>query len=343
MRDKMRDMARYEKHMLLSEIGREGQRKLLESSIAIIGCGALGSVMASSLARAGVGKIKIVDRDYVELDNLHRQVLFDEEDVKKRLPKAVAAAEKLKKIDSEIEVETVIADVNPSNIEEIIKDVDLVLDGVDNMETRFLINDACIKHNIPWVYGAVIATEGMTMNILPGKTACLRCLIQKIPPPGALPTCDTAGVLNTAVNIIASLQATEAIKILAGREARKEAIHVDVWKATWTSIKVEKQADCTTCGKKIFEFLDAKKQANVTVLCGRKAVQINPSMKSKISFEDLHNKLKNVVDEITYNEYMLRFKVEEHEFIVFEDGRTIIKGVGDVSTAKSLYAKYIGI
>lgn len=339
----MKDMARYEKHMLLNEIGKEGQKKLLASSVAIIGCGALGSVIANALTRAGVGKIKIIDRDYVELDNLHRQILFDEEDVKKRLPKAIAAVEKLKKINSEIEVEPVIADVNPSNIEEIIKGVDLVLDGVDNMETRFLINDACVKHNIPWIYGAVIATEGMTMNILPGKTACFRCLIQKIPSPGALPTCDTAGVLNTAVNIIASLQATEAIKILAGREARREAIHVDIWKATWTSIKVEKQTDCTTCGKKNFEFLDAKKQANVTVLCGRNAVQINPCTKSKISFEDLHNKLKNVVDEIIYNEYMLRFKVEDYEFIVFEDGRTIIKGIGDVSTAKSLYAKYIGI
>jgi adenylyltransferase/sulfurtransferase len=339
----MKDMARYEKHMLLNEIGKEGQKKLLASSVAIIGCGALGSIIANALTRAGVGKIKIIDRDYVELDNLHRQILFDEEDVKKRLPKAIAAVEKLKKINSEIEVEPVIADVNPSNIEEIIKGVDLVLDGVDNMETRFLINDACVKHNIPWIYGAVIATEGMTMNILPGKTACFRCLIQKIPSPGALPTCDTAGVLNTAVNIIASLQATEAIKILAGREARREAIHVDIWKATWTSIKVEKQTDCTTCGKKNFEFLDAKKQANVTVLCGRNAVQINPCTKSKISFEDLHNKLKNVVDEIIYNEYMLRFKVEDYEFIVFEDGRTIIKGIGDVSTAKSLYAKYIGI
>jgi len=336
-------MARYEKHILLNEVGKEGQRKLLDSSIVIIGCGALGSVIASNLARAGVGKIKIVDRDYVELDNLHRQFLFDEIDAKKRLPKAVAAAEKLKKINSEIEIDAIIADVNPSNIEEIIKDVDLVLDGVDNMETRFLINDACIKHNIAWIYGAVIATEGMTMNILPGKTACFRCLIRKIPPPGALPTCDTAGVLNTAVNVIASLQATEAIKILVGGEIRKEAIHVDVWKATWTSIKVQKQKNCIACGRKIFEFLDAKKQADVTILCGRNAVQINPNIKSKISFEDLYDRLKKVVDEVLYNEYMLRFKVEDYEFVVFEDGRVIIKGVGDAAIARSLYAKYIGI
>ena len=332
-------MKRYEKHMLLKEIGKEGQKKLLSSSIMIVGCGALGNAVANSLARAGVGKIKVVDRDYVEIDNLHRQILFDEKDAKERKPKAIAVAEKLRSINSEIEIIPIIADVNSSNIEKLINDIDLIIDGTDNMETRFLINDVCIKHDIPWIYGAVVATEGMTMNIMPEKTACLRCLIHELPAPGVLPTCDTVGVLNTAVNVIASLQATEAIKILVGKKIRREAIHVDVWNGTWFPIKVKRRAECITCGKRVFEFLE-KEQVDVIILCGRNAVQINP--RKKISFEELNERLKNV-GEVSYNEYMLRFKIDEYEFIIFEDGRTIIKGVGSKELAKSLYAKYIGL
>ncbi len=334
------NMKRYEKHMLLKEIGKKGQKKLLSSSVMIVGCGALGNVVANSLTRAGVGKIKIVDRDYVEIDNLHRQILFDEKDAEERKPKAIASAEKLRNINSEIEIVPVIADVNSSNIEKILHDVDLVIDGTDNMETRFLINDACIKHGVPWIYGAVVATEGMTMNILPEKTACLRCLIQKMPAPGVLPTCDTVGVLNTAVNIIASLQATEAIKILIGEKIRRDAIHVDVWNGTWFPIRIERDKECITCRKHVFEFLK-KEQADVTILCGKNAVQINPQKTTKISFKKLNKRLKNVGD-VSYNEYMLRFKIDEYEFIIFEDGRVIIKGVGSKELAKSLYAKYIG-
>jgi len=202
----MSELERYSRQILLSEIGREGQKKLLSSTVAIIGCGALGTVIANSLVRAGVGRVKIVDRDYIEPNNLQRQVLFDEEDIAKGLPKAIAAAEKLRKVNSQVELEPIVADVNPDNIERIIGDVDLVMDGTDNFETRFLINDACVKHDIPWVYGAVIATYGMTMTILPHRTPCFRCFLAEMPVPGSTPTCDMVGVLGPAVNVIASLE-----------------------------------------------------------------------------------------------------------------------------------------
>lgn len=332
---------RYEKNILLEEIGKEGQERLLNSKVAIIGCGGLGGVIATNLARAGVGEIRIADRDYVEIDNLQRQVLFDEEDAEKGVPKAVSAVEKLRKINSDANFIPFVEDVNPGNIEKIIKGVSAVADGTDNMETRFLINDACIKHGIPWVYGAVIGTEGMTMNIVPEKTACLRCLIKNVPPPGILPTCDTAGVMNTAVNVIASIQSTELIKILTGKKFSREAIHFDVWRGVLTKIKVKKLDTCISCGRKIFEFLNGKYTDSV-VLCGRNAVQINVDLKEKISFEALYDKLKNIGD-VEFNEYMLRFRKDKYEFIVFENGRTIIKGTGDKNIAKSLYARYIGL
>ncbi len=329
-------MERYSKHIILKEIGKNGQKKLLSSKIAIIGCGALGTHIANNMARAGVGRIIIVDRDFVEIDNLQRQILFDEEDAVKRIPKVMAAKKKLKKINSEIEIIPIIEDVNPSNIENIIKDVDLVIDATDNLETRFLINDACIKNDIPWIYGAVIGTEGMSMNILPGKTACLRCFLQM--PTSFLPTCETEGVLNTAVAIIASIESTEAIKILLNKKIREEAIYIDIWNSIWLPIKVEKKKDCIACGKREFEFLNGK-VTQVKTLCGN-AVQINPT--KEILLKDLYNRLKEIVDVIDFNEYFLRFKINDYEFTVFKNGRTIIKGCDDEKLAKSLFSKYIG-
>ncbi len=335
-------MKRYEKQILLEEIGEEGQRRIMRGSVAIIGCGALGSHVANLLARAGVGRIRLIDRDFVEIDNLHRHALFDEEDARNAMPKAIAAKQKLQKINSEIEVDAVVADVNASNVEKLIEGVDIVIDALDNMETRFLINDACIKHNIPWIHGAVVATEGFTMNILPGRTACLRCLLPSLPSPASLPTCDTAGVMGSVVAIVASLEATEAIKFLAGRKMRREAVHVDVWKATWLPIKVERRKDCMACGRKKFEFLDGK-ETDVAVLCGRNAVQVKPGKEANIDFNELANRLKNVADDVFSTDYMLRFRVEGKEVVVFEDGRAIIKGVGDVAKAKAIYSKYIGL
>ena len=254
----MKNIKRYEKHILLKEIREKGQRKLFSSNVAIVGCGGLGNIIANNLIRAGIGKIILVDNDYVELTNIHRQILFDERDARKKNLKVVVAAKKLRVINSEVEIVPVVNNINASNIEELIKNVDLVMDGTDNLETRFLINDTCVKHGIPWIYGAVIATEGMTMNILPDETACFRCLIRNIPSRGTLPTCDTAGILNTAVNVIASLQSTEAIKLLIGEKVRKEALHIDIWYGTWTQLRVEKAPLCITCRKKVFEFLEGK-------------------------------------------------------------------------------------
>jgi len=329
----------------LPEIGREGQKRLLSSTVALIGCGALGTVVASNLVRAGVGRVKIVDRDYIELNNLQRQILFDEEDIARGLPKAVAAAEKLRRVNSQVRIEPLVTDVNPGNVEEIIGDVDLVLDGTDNFETRFLINDACVKHGIPWVYGAVIATYGMTMAIVPHHTLCFRCFLAEMPVPGSTPTCDTVGVLGPAVNIVASLEVTEGLKLLMGKEEELHGrlIYVDAWTGTLEQLELEKgDGLCPACDLGQFEFLEAREGSYLTSLCGREAVQINVHGEAKVSFPGLAERL-NSVGQVTFNEYMLRFRVDPYELTVFPDGRTIIKGTTDEALARTLYAKYVGL
>ena len=334
---------RYIRQVLFSKIGKQGQKKLLASSVAIIGCGALGSVIANNLTRAGVGKIRIVDRDFVELDNLQRQILFDEEDARKSIPKAIAAVEKLKRINSTISLEAKVYDVNPTNIEEIIDGADIVLDGTDNMETRFLINDACVKNNMPWVYGAAIGATGLTMNIIPGKTPCFRCVIAKLPPAGALPTCETTGVLNTITNIIASMETSEAIKMLIGNESiNRNLIYFDAWNLSFDKIEIKRDKNCPTCVKKEFSVLNAEETSWAAVLCGRDAVQIRPPKQTKISLENLGQQLAKV-GKVTHKGYVLFFNVNSYELIIFPDARAIIKGTADTSIARSLYAKYIGI
>jgi len=337
-------LKRYSRQILLPGVGEEGQRKLLSSAVAVIGCGALGTVIANTLVRAGVGKIRIVDRDYIELNNLQRQILFDEEDIARGLPKAIAAAEKLRKVNSDVQIEPLVTDVNPDNVEEIIADVDLVLDGSDNFETRFLLNDACVKHDIPWVYGGAIVTHGMTMAIIPHRTPCFRCFLPKMPPPGSTPTCDMVGVLNTVVNIVASLETTEGLKILMGREVELHGrlIYVDAWKGTMERLELEKRDGlCPTCDLGQYEFLEAREGSYLTSLCGREAVQVNVRGRNDISLPDLARRL-GPVGEVTSNEYMLRFRVDPYELIVFPDGRTIIKGTADEGMARSLYARYVG-
>jgi len=337
-------LERYSRQILLAEVGREGQERLLSSAVAIIGCGALGTVIASTLVRAGVGRVRLVDRDYIELSNLQRQILFDEEDIARGLPKAVAAAEKLRRVNSQVKIEPLVADVNPGSVEEIIDDVDLILDATDNFETRFLINDACVKHNIAWVYGAVLATYGMTMVIIPHHTPCFRCLVTEMPAPGSRPTCDTVGVLGPAVNIVASLEVTEGLKLLLGKreELHGQFIYVDAWAATLERLEMGKSATpCPACGLGQFEFLDAKTGTYITSLCGRDAVQIGVRGKAKVSFPDLAKRLRSV-GQVSFNEYMLRFRVDSYELTVFPDGRTIVKGTTDESVARSLYARYIG-
>jgi molybdopterin/thiamine biosynthesis adenylyltransferase len=340
----MDNLDRYARQAVLAEIGVEGQRRLLASTAAVVGCGALGTNIANALVRAGVGRVRVIDRDFVELNNLQRQVLFDEEDIAQALPKAVAAAAKLRRINSGVQIEPVVTDVNPDNVEQLIGDVDIVLDGTDNFETRLLINDACVKLDIPWVYGGVITTCGMAMAILPHRTPCFRCFLSELPAPGSTPTCDTVGVLGTAATIVASFQVTEALKLLTGQ---KDALHerllyLDVWTGDFMRLKVAKQDDpCPTCDLGEFEYLEAREGSWATSLCGRDAVQIHVRRESKVSFPQLAERLRPA-GQVSFNDYMLRFRVNSFELTVFPDGRTIVKGCTDPALARTLYARYIG-
>ena len=333
---------RYSRQTLFPGIGEEGQKKLSNSSVAIIGCGALGTVIATSLVRAGVGKVKIIDRDFIEYHNLQRQVIFDEEDIRDELPKAIAAERHLKKVNSSIEVEGVVADVNYANIERLVAGADLILDGLDNFETRLLINDVSLKHDIPWVYGGCISSYGMTMNIIPGETACLRCFQASPTSSGIALTCDTEGELAPAPFIIGSLQTTEAMKILIGtEEINRDLIMIDAWKGEFNRFKIGRRADCPACHGE-YEFLEAKFGTRTTSLCGQNAVQIlNPEAK-EVSFESLAAHLRPL-GEVSYSEFMLRFRVNNHEMVIFPDGRAIVKNTNDEALARGLYAKYIGM
>lgn len=341
-------LARYSRQMLFGGLGEDGQKKLLQSRVVVLGCGALGTVQADTLVRAGVGKVLIVDRDYVEENNLQRQVLFDENDVRQKLPKAVAAERKLKAINSSVSVEAFVRDVNHHNIETIIQDADLVMDGVDNFETRFLLNDACVKHNKPWVHGACIGSYGITMAVLPGVTPCVRCVFENSPPPGLTPTCDTAGILASTVHLVASLQVVEGIKILLGQRSRlrQGLFAFDLWSNMFKTLGANgrPRPDCPTCGQKTFQYLDAKDEhvTYVTSLCGRNAVQVNKGGDvPHVDFDALSKKLQPIA-EVSHNDFIFTCKVDRYEISVFTDGRAIIKGTHDPAVARSVYAKYVG-
>lgn len=329
-------------------IGEAGQKKLLASRITLCGCGALGTVLANTLVRAGVGFVRIIDRDFIEHHNLQRQVLFDEDDVASNLPKAEAATRKLRRINSEITIEPIVTDIDHTNILDFVSDVDLVLDGTDNFEVRYLVNDAAIKLNKPWVYGGAIGSVGQTMTIIPGLTPCLRCVVETSPPPGMAATCETAGVLSPTINVIASLQATEAIKILTGHiEAiNRELVYIDVWDNEFRRFKISKlkdKVDCPCCKQHNYEWLEGKMGAHTTSLCGRNAVQVAHRTTSQLNFSTLAEVLHGAAQgEVSHNKFMLRFTADGHDFTVFPDGRAIIKGTSDIDRAKTLYAKYIG-
>jgi len=341
----MPDFTRYIRQMRYPPFGEEGQEKLAESRVLVCGCGALGSVLADTLVRAGVGHVRIVDRDFLETSNLQRQVLFDEDDVARQLPKAIAAAEKLRRINSEIEIEPIIADVDHTNLAELADGADMIVDGTDNFQTRFLLNDYSIKHGVPWVYGGCLGAEGQTMTVLPGETACLRCLMQDCPPPGTTPTCDTAGILAPIVSVIASIEAMEAIKILSGNRnavSRQLAV-LDLWGNQLRHIDLStlrEQVDCPTCDRGQFPWLDGKEGSHTAVLCGRNAVQLT-HVGQAVNLNDLAERLKGV-GEITHNPFLLRLRVDKYEITVFPDGRAIIGGTDDIPTAKTIYAKYVG-
>jgi adenylyltransferase/sulfurtransferase len=334
---------RYLRQIIFPPLGVAGQERLLAARVVVIGCGANGTVIASTLARAGVGTLVIADRDFVELNNLQRQILFDEGDVARGLPKAIAAAEKLRKANSSIRIEGIVADVNAENIEELIEGADLVLDGTDNFETRFLINDACVKKNIAWIYAGAVASHGMTMTIVPHETACLRCVFHHEPPPGTLPTCDTAGVIAPIVSVMASIASAEAIKFLAGAGKRNTGlIHVDLWENTWETFAVERRSDCIACGQNKFEYLEGERVGTMsTFLCGRNAVQVNPGRGHVLDLARLGARL-SCMGQVSVNEHLLRLVVGDYELTVFPDARAIVKGTDDAAVARSVYAKYVG-
>ena len=337
---------RYSRQKIFYGIGEEGQKKLAESRVLILGCGGLGSASASLLARAGIGYLKIVDRDFLDLSNLQRQILYDEHDVKEGLPKVIAAEKRLKKINSTIQIEPIIADVNRFNIEKLIQDVDLVIDAVDNFETRFLLNEACVKQKRTWIYGSAIESYGLTMNIIPGKTACLRCIMDNIPQPGSVATCDSVGVLAPIVCIIASIQCAEAIKILTNnkKEINKNLISIDVWHNSFQTIDVTKskiQKNCPVCNNKEFDFLNGKRGSAYTVICGRNAVQILPFKEPKLDLAKLAINLCSI-GRVKTSEYLIQFEIENYELSIFPDGRVIVKRTTDTGIARSLYSKYVG-
>lgn len=339
-------LERYSRQMRFYGVGEPGQRQLLASHVTLCGCGALGTVLANHLVRAGVGHVRIIDRDFIEPSNLQRQVLFDEHDIAENLPKAEAAARKLGAINSSIHVEPIVADIDRTNILEFCQDADLILDGTDNFEIRYLINDVAVKLGKPWVYGGSIGSHGQTMTILPGQTPCLRCVFEAAPAPGEAGTCETAGVLGPVVSIIASLQAGEAFKLLTRQveHINRDLIYIDIWENTIRRIKIAPllgKVDCPCCQRRRFEWLEGEQGSHTTSLCGRNAVQVAHRVASRLNFEDLARHLE-MLGEVSYNRFLLKFTADGYEFTVFPDGRAIIKGTDDIEKARTLYAKYIG-
>jgi adenylyltransferase/sulfurtransferase len=335
---------RYNRQTLFPGIGAAGQEKLSQARVAVIGCGALGTAQAESLARAGVGELRIVDRDFVELSNLHRQTLFTEDDALNHQPKAAAAAQHLAKINSAINIRPEVADVNLSNVERLIEGCDLVIDGTDNFSTRYLLNDACVKHSINWVYGAAVSSYGATMTIRPRVSPCLRCIFPEEPNAASAPTCDTAGVIQPIIATIAAAQITEALKLLTGNTDALHAslLQFDLWANDWRRIRLKQTApDCPACALNTYPALDAERADVAAVLCGRNAVQIASPQGRRIDLAQLAEKLRPV-GAVKANEYLVRLSVDGCEITVFQDARAIIRGTDDVTTARSLYAKYVG-
>lgn len=332
---------RYSRQVRFAGLGAEGQRRLRASRVAIAGCGALGTLQAAALARAGVGFLRIIDRDYVEPSNLQRQWLFEEADAAERAPKAAAAARRLRLANSDVTCEAAVADLTPENADDLLGDVDLILDGTDNFEARYLINDFSVSRDVPWIYGAAVGSYGLTMPIAPGRTPCLKC-VYPAPPEGPQPTCETAGVLNAITGAIAALQAGDALKILgAGRDAvRARITTVDVWSGEVRQVALgERDPECPCCARHEFPHLETRARAPIS-LCGRNAVQIHEH-RGKFDLRALGERLAAVAP-VRITEFALRASVDPYELTVFADGRAIIKGTTDPGVARSVYARYVG-
>jgi molybdopterin-synthase adenylyltransferase len=341
--EKQKFEERYSRQILFRGIGAEGQRRLAAGRVAVVGCGATGSALASLLARAGVGTLRIIDRDYVEASNLQRQSLFEEKDAAESLPKAIAAARKIAAFNSEIVVEARVEDLVPGNIHVLLEGMDVILDGTDNFETRYLVNDYAVKNSLPWIYAAAVGSYGVTLNVLPGKTACLACIFPDTPQ-GMVETCETSGILNTAVNLVASTAATEAMKLLVGGAAveqlRNTLWSFDVWSNEQAEIAAaHPRAGCRACGERDFVHLAGEGRPHIT-MCGRNSVQIHERARP-IDFVEMQRRLQPH-GVVRHNEFVLKFWREPYEMTLFPDGRAIIKGTTETGVARSLYARYVG-
>ena len=333
---------KYSRQILFAGIGALGQQRLLASSAVIVGCGAIGAAAANLLVRAGVGRLRIIDRDFVEPSNLQRQTLFDESDARDALPKAVAAERKLRSINSTVHVEGRVADLSPNNVVELLSGFDLILDGTDNFESRFLVNDFAVKFSHPWIYTAGVGSYGLTMVIRPGVTACLACLVESGLGQGLEETCDTIGVIGPIVNLIASLEVAEALKILSGQDVSLHGrlISCDVWTGHLQSLRIPRNPQCRACAKQDFSYLEGAAQPHIT-MCGRDSVQIHERTRV-LDLASLRTRLSPTISDVRHNDFLLRFRIPPYEMTVFSDGRAILKGTTDPAVARSLYARYIG-
>jgi adenylyltransferase/sulfurtransferase len=332
---------RYSRQVLFPGIGLPGQARLRQAKVTVVGCGATGACVASLLARAGVGHLRIIDRDYVEPSNLQRQTLFDEADAAESIPKAAAASRKIAGFNSEIEVRAEVADLTPANADALLSEADLLLDATDNFETRYMLNDYAVKNRRPWIYAAAVGAYGVTMNVIPADTACLTCIFPT-PPQGTVETCDTAGILNSAVNLIGSIQATEALKFLTGAhdKLRRTLLSFDVWNNDRAEIAAgNPRADCATCRRHEFVHLSGETRPHIT-LCGRNSVQIHERSRP-VDFAEMSSRLQPH-GSVKHNDFVLKFWREPYELTLFPDGRAIIKGTSDTAVARTLYARFVG-
>lgn len=338
------DVERYARQRILPQIGDAGQEALGSASVIIVGCGALGSHQAEWLARAGVGRLRIIDRDFVEPSNLQRQVLFTDADARRGEPKAAAAERALRAINPEISIEGIVDDLHPGSAEALLAGATVISDGTDNLETRYLINDFAVREGVPWVYGGVVGVEGIVLPVIPGETACLRCVFEEPPAPGALPTCETEGVLGTAAAVVAALQTTETIKIVVGMRDRVLGgiARFDTWDAAMTVVKVERSPTCPTCGRREFEFLEGRRGTYSTRLCGRNAIQLlPPPAATNPRLESIAERIGHEWD-VVVNDHLLRATRNGITLHLFRDGRLIVDGIVDEREARSLYAKVVG-
>jgi molybdopterin-synthase adenylyltransferase len=337
----MKGMERYVRQTVFSGLGVDGQKRLLRSRVLLVGCGALGSAISVSLVRSGVGQITMVDQDFPELINLHRQFLYDEDNVTNKIPKAVVAAQKLGRANSQVKIIPVVTELSANNIEKLARSADLILDGTDNMPARYVINDYCVKHKLPWIYGGIVGASGMMMVIKPGETPCLRCLFPQPPKPGTIPTCAQAGVLNPAPMLIGALESIEAIKYLSGKgKTRAGLLQFDLWGEHLHILKVNRNPSCPACGRKNFEFLEKKQTAYTGRTCGENAIKVVPPKDLKLDLAALQKELGKS-GKTRFNGYVLEADVRGRNLVVFADGRAIISGVKDEKKAIAVYRKYL--